>query len=894
MALGFIDRCGDRGVEGWLIPDSPHGQPYVTVGGIPAPLVETGLVRKDVCDAFGIAGDFGFRARLPRSFSGTVEVVLHEAGLDRIVPVTQRTMALSYTDGLAALDLEEAVRISREPGAVAVVVWDAAHNPVGRAKVLHDIVATRRPVVVFGFCHPEFGGALWAPLRSSGMRSCLVRPAEFERFRRRMRAEGVAFDTIWMCKPRLPTFLLADALAHERTAFILDIDDNEEAFARSEASRGRWYGEESVNKANHLLAGFKVRSVASGSLQARYGGEIVRHGRKPLARAPGANGDERPFRLAFIGTVHPHKGLLEAARAVRVAAVQSGRAIRFAVGGTFHPSKLAEELAAEGVEIIGPVPSSELQQRLSEFDAVLTGFPAGAEFETINRYQISSKIGDALSVGIPALVPLTEAVADLAGTPGVHLFELHDFGSRLVELARGKRQPVRLPDAFDVRAQYATFAALEAEAARVAAGREAGPPAPPPPPARRRVLIVWKQSDSGLYGRRVDQVAASLARRLDGAEVTVVEFVADTQLAAMHADQRMISDATLLLASARAKLRGVVKDGVRYESVRYCEEAEPHGELGASGAFRTFLDLRGFDPASTVVILFPILRPFDVIQEELARFLTVVDVVDNQVSWSRQPKLRAERIAQYRALSDAARTVIFNSSENMRFMVERGLCDAARGVVIGNWYSRRAPDPAAAQVGASFRRAFAGRINVLYSGNMNDRIDWDLLEQAAVEVRAAGALLHLFGASERAGEELRRLLRNPACIYHGPAREEELVGIAEACDFAIVPHRRDTVSSYMNPLKVKMYDEMALPHLVTAVDGVDAGARWIRIAADEAAFLAGVRRLLSESAGAHRERIVADAARPPEEDAYCRLVEECFDEIAPHRLCAAEPAPARS
>jgi len=887
MAIGNIDTVIGGRVEGWLFADEPLTRPYVSIDGRPARILRMNTPRPDVERALGVKGGFGFVAELPGSYHGPARISLHAIDGKHVEQVHERRFDLCYNDGFSALDLAAAIEISREPDSVAIVVWDAAHNPVGRAKVLYDIATHSRPAVLFGFCHSEFGTRLWEPLQSSPIRCCLIRPEGFARFRDTARDYGLAFDTIWLCKPRLPTFQLAEAIARPGCAMVLDLDDNEEAFSRGSHSWDRAYGETSVNKAALYRDSIKVRSVASISLQERFGGEIVRHVRPqtannaPPAPAPKPDAGGADLRLIFIGTVRPHKGMVEAARAIRMVAYRHRLKITLTVGGTFDPASLKEELVDAGVEILGLVPSANLQEILTQHDAVITGYPGHSRFDEVNTYQISSKIGDALQAGLPVLVPNSPATRDLADIPGIHLFDPATFEDVVCRVAQDRGPAPQLPDSFSIPKASETFEALVAQA------RASTPQGPSDRVAnrapRRNIVLLWKQNDSNLFGRRIDQIARLLAGHIEDASVYVVEFAEPRWLAGDSPGAT--SSEALCREETQHKLHGFTKHGVHHHTIvgqaSRTSDDPPAGRNPAQPdlcqAFDAFLKDNGIYPTNSLVIAFPlhyIGGLIDNLLPILQPFKLIVDVVDNQLSWG-TTKQRPSKIADYRAICDLAETVIFNSAINRDTMIEMSIAEAAKTRLIPNWYIAPTEDQTSQEF---WQWGGNDRTNVLYSGDLNNRVDWPLLYAIVELVSASGGVLHLVGGSHRVQQEMAHLLNRPHCIYHGALREEAVLAIAAKCDFAVVPHLHDDLSTYMNPLKIKMYAAVGLPHIVTDVPGIDTASEFTTVARDHEDFLARIRAFF---ASPPRLRAPSPPARdlPPEAVKYWTVVEECLDTV---------------
>jgi glycosyltransferase involved in cell wall biosynthesis len=363
--------------------------------------------------------------------------------------------------------LARAVSISRQTGAVAVTCWDGAHNPIGRAKVLYDVVSRKRPAIIISYLFQSFGGSIWQPLMNE---SCEVLTIPWERrhiYERAIRRSGISFDTVWICKPRLPSFLLASIVAAPNARMILDFDDNEEEFSRSSSSETSFHGRLTINLARKLTDALPARTVASQSLQEAFGGRMVRHARDPYegATVPVPKKPDVPVKVGFIGTVRQHKRILEAASAIDRFSKSRGQPVKFHVYGDIRPKSLATDLGKLGVALKSNIPMHDLQSELAAFDVILTGFPGRDPRDLeINRFQISSKIGDALAVGRPVLVPDSPSTRDLASIPGVFLFDSKNFEARLQE-AIGFQGPIALPELFTIDGAYSNFAAAENDAA---------------------------------------------------------------------------------------------------------------------------------------------------------------------------------------------------------------------------------------------------------------------------------------------------------------------------------------------------------------------------------------------------------------------------------------------
>lgn len=828
-AIGVIDEAGAGIIEGWLYSPDPSAVPVVKIGGRFAQPVELKTHRPDVCIALGVSGDLGFRFKVSQlKPDDTIELHVLTARGQRLV--TTRVAGTAKLEENFFAQLSRAAEIARQTDAVAIVCWDGSHNPVGRAKVLYDVASTNRPAVIITYLSEGFGGKVWQPLESLDIPIVTIPWSRRAVYHRALKRAGIQFDTVWICKARYPSFVLAKAVASPNARLILDYDDNEEHFSRSPGSKDRPYGLSTINLAGLLAERVPARTAASVTLQRKFGAGLVRHARREqAATARSATG---PYRVAFVGTVRAHKNALTAARAIRLFALTTGYNVEFHVYGDFNPPALANELVENGAIVMEGMPMSELYQSLSQMDVILTGFPGDSETEVI-EFQISSKIGDALSVGKPALVPNGPSVSDLAGMPGVFLFDESSFAPAL-KAALDSNQAFSLPNEFTLHGAYKEFAAAEVRAAETPPALQALAPLSAQDEHaddnEDALLLIWKQPDAGLYGRRVDQVARAYKKANPGSQVIILEFVHRTTLDAYERNSQSFSlDHARLLELSNLKQAGrLQEDGVELRQIVYASSAKLGQELD------DFLLENGLLPTNTSIVCFPLINFFEKMLSTLSNYSLIVDVVDNHFSWPGSDPVRTKML-QYVSLFGNADAVVFNSTDNQQYFREKGILPAdVESRMIPNWYAT----PADADV---TREITLSGLNVLYSGNMNDRVDWPLLRKIA-DLRN-DVTLHLAGAANLTGSGLLSLLELPNVIYHGPLSERQTLELLRRVDVAVMPHEVDEVSRFMNPLKVHMYASLGVPTVATNVPGI-IETPWLQVARDHAHFL----RLVKKSA----------------------------------------------
>lgn len=839
MIIGYLDLFKGNQIFGWLGSFADRIQPFITANGKPCRIIATTLPRPDVAQATGLEPEVGYAAEVPHLEYGAIEFKLYaltETGKRKLIDSKTFTGAVLQPGRLCSVF--DALEIARQPNAVAITCWDGTHNPIGRAQVLYNIVKQRRPAVIFAFDLGVFGQGLWQPLINSDIKVVLIPWDEREVYFELFRNVGLCFDSIWICKPCYPSFELAKHLAHSASCFIQDIDDNEAALAKADELKNLPCGWLSHLMSRPLLAQIPQRSVASISLQAAFGGQLVRHARaKKITQRSRQTNLKQEIRIGFIGTARPHKGVVEAARAISYVNKSRGFKLKFVVGGIYDPASIREQLLQLGCEVHDVIDASSLNAHLENLDVVISGFPEARANREITHYQISSKIGDALANARPVLVPAGPAVADLFEVKGIYLFNSDNFVEQLLA-AISYNKKIELPEAFSLAANYQVFQALEREAQKTGASTASLFPGFLPTsrnqaePAGKNILLVWKQHDAGLYGRRVDQLARHLATD-PNLRVTLLEIITPEQLASYaQSKDRVDSDRQFIYRDYFAKQQGMVQDGVHYHSL-CIQQADTFATL-----FNRFLIEQKLYPSNTLGILFPAITEYAQLLKALDGYQCVCDFVDNQTSWEAANPVPL--LQQYAAFSQFAQACVFNSAVNQAFFVEGGICTNPTTALIPNWYalpaSTKLPKPQTGK--ASF--------NIIYSGNMNDRIDWSLLlslqEQLGENVR-----IHLVGTAERAQDELTQLLtQGDKFVYHGPMRERDLIAFASQCDLAIMPHTLDQHSLYMNPLKLKMYAALELACITSKIPGIDSNHAQLKICESHREFISAVQGFIQQ------------------------------------------------
>jgi len=312
---------------------------------------------------------------------------------------------------------------------ISFFVRDLASNPIVRAAALAKAIARDHDVEVIGFLHGE--ADVYEPYRDLFPYKTLRVPLDTGAVLRAIpRLAALATgDIVYACKPVVTTLgpALYAARRHARRLLLLDAEDDEWVTPRSEWPDFLW-GDVikgwrhatawKYTRALHALVGCAdAVTVATRTLQRRYGGTIVRHGpagegydpdRADLAdrsslRRRWQLPAEAPLAL-FAGVPQPHKGWPTLVDAFAQPAAAAWHLVLAGPAG--HPDFLAAAQALrERCHVVGPQPHANMPSLVAAVDAVpvpqfdvpfaASQLPAKAlEAMAMARPVIATRVGD--------------------------------------------------------------------------------------------------------------------------------------------------------------------------------------------------------------------------------------------------------------------------------------------------------------------------------------------------------------------------------------------------------------------------------------------------------------------------------------------------------------------
>lgn len=318
---------------------------------------------------------------------------------------------------------------------IFIISHNLAHNSLGRAVLLAQLLSRRHTVEIVGPC---FGEDIWFPCRDAGFKYRKVEGElflpEYTHLMARL-IDKLKGDTILAVKPRPTSFgvaLMNQALTGRPV--ILDIDDDELAYYDDDWRE--WDRKDLLRRPNsplymqlldHMVGQANAITVASRELQNRYGGHYLTHVKDPAVLDPAkfdkaAECQKRHIPpddklIVFAGSPREHKGLELILEALSLLDRENVKLL--VAGATNSPDNAYEqklrEAGGDRIYMLKQTPLGDLPAVLAMADLV-----ALPQMDNVfARAQMPSKLFDAMSMGLPivasAVSDIPEALEDECG-----------------------------------------------------------------------------------------------------------------------------------------------------------------------------------------------------------------------------------------------------------------------------------------------------------------------------------------------------------------------------------------------------------------------------------------------------------------------------------------------
>ena len=814
---------------------------------------------------------------------------------------TSQVTTPSTPDDRASLE-----RRRRARPKVAVIAWDVGHNPLGRAHTLAGVLSRHVDVEIWGAQYRRYGSGIWAPLRGSDIPIHTFRGCDFPGHLDVMRevARTIDADAIYVSKPRLPSYGLGILAKEARNRpLLLDIDDHELAFfgeddglhlrdvlaRRGDPDLSLPFGRAWTRACEPVVDAADDLTVSNLSLQERFGGVVIPHARderlfdpelydrRDTRRRLGV--DEHTRLLMFGGTPRAHKGVVEVLRALDRLDDDRYRLLLF---GTPELETLRSEMGGLDRWVL-PVPYqsfADLPKIVAAADLACVMQDAG---HPVSRYQMPAKIVDALAMRVPCLVRPVPPLRPLLDQGVLHvmdddepvheriasIFEHHDdavdrahqgrkvFDAGYSYEAVGEALMPLFQRLWDDTPPLSPRALALAHLPKhaFAAGPEERKPPPRVPgqgvrriPARARydVVMVWKQNDTGIYGRRQDMMLKYLA--LSDRTGCVVHFDSPitpgflfraSMVGSSSPDQgRLVARQTVARLLHRRD-----SDNVRSHTFVHRGSAPIPGLRPRSGFpdfVKSTLARHGIGKRPTILWVYPTNDVLPDVIDAIAPDIVVADVVDDHRTFHAKDSPYYD-ISEHDDFEQNYRDVLGRSDlvlANCDPVAEAMWAFAPRVHVVANGLELGQRVEATAR--PRELRRLSGPI-IGYIGNLSQRIDIPLLRTLARDNRAWQFVMV---GSAHGNRSILRLSQEPNVHFVGVKPYDEALRFLRHFDVALIPHVDNEMTRSMNPLKAFVYCANGVPVVSTPVANVAELSDLITIARDPVEFSAAIEGAL--------------------------------------------------
>ncbi len=669
-------------------------------------------------------------------------------------------------------------------------------------------------------------------------------------------------------------------------------------------------------------------TVSNAALAELYGGTLVPHSRdertfdptlydRDETRAALGFGPEHRL-LLFGGTPRAHKGVIEVLRALDRLGDERYRLLVF---GSAQLDEMRDQIGALGrwATALAPQPFSELARTVHAADlACVLQDPQ----HPVSAHQLPAKITDALAMEVPCLVTATPPVASLVEAGVVHVHDvdrpLHEdvaavfddpVGARararrgrelfLAELSHGAMAervgPIfdglmadppalapRLEELVDTtrRVVAAPRVRDETDAPAVAA-TTAGSARAPFRPRRRLapggdfdVVVVWKQNDTGLYGRRQEMFLSHLAR-LDrvGGILHLDEPAAPERLAKLYLrGAGATADHSTLIATGTLARVAHRRDEGKIVHRTFLHGGAVTGRLGLRPraeypAFvRRQLQRTGVGRDRPLVLwAYPSNLDLPAVIDAVDPDLVVTDLVDDNRTWTRPGSaLHGQIERNYAEVLARSEVVIANCdpvAEMMQPLTDGPIAVVPNGLELPDQRGR-GPRPAILD-------GLVGPV-LGYVGNLSSRIDIDLLEQIA---RARPQWNVVLVGSAHLDRTIMRLEYLPNVHFLGVLPYAEARQLVAHLDVGLIPHLDNDMTRAMNPLKAFVYAAAGVPVVSNPIANLADLGDLVTIASGRAEWVAAIEEALRRG----RAEPDVEALRPHSWDARVEQVLDLID-----------------
>ncbi|PIW36945.1 MAG: hypothetical protein COW24_02715 [Candidatus Kerfeldbacteria bacterium CG15_BIG_FIL_POST_REV_8_21_14_020_45_12] len=165
-----------------------------------------------------------------------------------------------------------------------------------------------------------------------------------------------------------------------------------------------------------------------------------------------------------------------------------------------------------------------------------------------------------------------------------------------------------------------------------------------------------------------------------------------------------------------------------------------------------------------------------------------------------------------------------------------------------------------------------------YHGVIQSRVNFSIIEYISKELPDVQFVLVGPVWKESAGD-IKRLTQLSNVFHRGMISYQDLPGLLQCFDLTIIPHKVDSLTQSMNPLKIYEYLACGKPIIATAIPGADQFQDLIKLAISPDDFAKKIRKALAHDSSELHERRQALAR----EHSWEKRIKVMLDIIAEHQ-----------
>ena len=447
----------------------------------------------------------------------------------------------------------------------------------------------------------------------------------------------------------------------------------------------------------------------------------------------------------------------------------------------------------------------------------------------ISDYQSPAKVVDALIADIPVIAYQTKPLLELAarGYPIVFIEECHDFLSAIKQAMdrRSTSQTQALGDELTFDAQAQVLGAFINTASDQPLARENPSPiawlkqtycldisipnytyeTSQLPKFPIPLVMFWRYHDTGLYPRRHHSLALQLAE--DERISHVMHWEPPLSIQSLKHKVQIKPD--FFKRQLNRYQDAYDKDDISYRTFIYDNDSS---EVKTDRAYQPIESFASYykDKLKPRLIASPyiawIYPPFDnlaVLLPELKRQFIVADFVDSGILECENVKDKQVVIEQYKLLGQISHLCVVNCKPMAELLMDYGINNP---LVVENAY------PVRNFTQLTPYKLQPSRRQLIYTGNMNGRIDWTFICGLCEQCPEFNIVL--YGDSRYDFHHYER--RYPNLRILPSVRPELLPGLFSDGSLAFIPHQDNEKTKHMNLIKYYEYRSLGIPVITTS------------------------------------------------------------------------------